>query len=173
MPDAPRTETFSARVGVSYAQIYLMDTIAEHFEADIARGNVGLIHGRVGFAHLVTGLHTGSVAFTVVVATSDPGPDLSYEDIVEADFTARTDELRLHEWGGEGVHPLPRLPQGPGSYRLRYHGQGMDAAHAGGVVFPEDPAVDSYLLQIWPAPVGPPAILRSTSRHAVYWQGGD
>ena len=49
----------------------------------------------LGCALLVTGLHTGDVDFTVVVATEDPGPDLAFEDIVESDFEARTaDTLR-------------------------------------------------------------------------------
>lgn len=29
--------------------------------------------------------------------------------------------------------------------------------------------IDRYLLQLWPAPMAPDAILRQTSEHAAYW----
>jgi hypothetical protein len=165
-----RTETYAGRVGVSYAQVYLRDSQPYFLPPDVQRGGVGLISGQVGCALLVTGLHTGDVDFTVVVATEDPGPDLAFEDIVETDFEARTAHVALEEWGGAGRHALPELPAGPGNYRLRYHGRNLDVAHTSGVVFPDQATVDSYLLQIWRAPATRPAILRVTSRQATYWQ---
>ena len=167
---ALRVDADTMKVRVSYAQVYLRDGNPFPVEPVIQPGGVGLISSRPGCAVLLTGLHTGHVGFTVAVATEDPGPDLSYEDIVETDFVARTGELMLDEWGGSGRHPLPRLPAGPGNLRLRYHGRGLDAAHAGGVVMAEDPVVDTYLLQIWPAPPAPPAILKVTSQSAAYRQ---
>jgi hypothetical protein len=62
--------------------------------------------------------------------------------------------------GGEGWHPLSIKP---GDYRVRYHAYGMDRAD-------EDPTVDRYLLQLWPAPPAPDRVLRETSKHAAYWQ---
>jgi hypothetical protein len=151
--------------------MYLCDANPSYFEPEGARGGVGLIFGQVGCAMLITGLHTGHIDLTVVVATEDPGPDLSYEDVVESDFQARTPDVAVVEWGGSGRHRLPLLPTGPGNHRLRYHGRNLDLAHAGGVVMVDGPAVDTYLLQIWSAPASPPAILKVTSRHAAYWQG--
>jgi hypothetical protein len=131
---------------------------------------VGLIGTQPGRAIMVTGLHTGVVRFTVMVATEDPGVDLGYDDVVEIDLEARTTEICLVEWGDEGVHELPPLPAGPGNYRLRYHARAMDEAAKVNTNIEDNRIIDEYLLQIWPAPPTPPASIKITSELARYWQ---
>ena len=57
------------------------------------------------------------------------------------------------------------------AYRVRYCGSGLDAGHAADVRGEDDPVVDRYLLQFWPAPPGPDVVVRCSSEHAVYWHG--
>jgi hypothetical protein len=47
---------------------------------------------------------------------------------------------------------------------------GLDEARDG-VVMQDEPLIDRFLLQFWPAPGAPDAILRQTSRQAGYWHG--
>ncbi|WP_336211002.1 hypothetical protein [Nonomuraea sp. LPB2021202275-12-8] len=158
---------------VHYSQAYLID------ESDEAEGPedvpddhpthpVGIIRVEEGSAFLVTGLHTGTVDFTVVVADHDPGADREgFEDIVEISFESEAGQVSLHEWG-QDVHELPPLPAGPGWYRLRYHARGMDEATDGADL--SNGPIDHYLLQIWPAEESLPHVLQSVSGTLRYWR---
>lgn len=75
-------------------------------------------------------------------------------------------EISLVGWGGESAEPLP-LPAG-GPYRVRYCARGMDAARDLDTRLDDDPAPDAYLLQLWPAPPAPDAVLRVTAAAAAY-----
>ena len=68
-------------------------------------------------------------------------------------------------WGGEETHDLSPLPAGGATYRLRYHARGLDRANGGGFRNIDDPPLDEYLLQVWPA-AHPPAVRKITSRAA-------
>ncbi|GAA3521978.1 hypothetical protein FHR32_008629 [Streptosporangium album] len=111
--------------------------------------------------------------FTVAVADRDPIADLEgYEDVAEISFESLTGRFSLVEWGDEATYHLPPLPAGPGTYRLRYHGRGMDEAYEADT---SDVAVDHYLLQIWPAPPHDSAVLKATSstlRNWLSWASG-
>lgn len=56
-------------------------------------------------------------------------------------------------------------------YRVRYCAVGMDAARAADTRSDDEPELDRYLLQFWPAPPGPDRIVRQTSEIAGYWHG--
>ncbi|MEV0201100.1 hypothetical protein [Nonomuraea sp. NPDC050691] len=58
--------------------------------------------------------------------------------------------------------PLPPLPAGPGTYRIRYHVKGMDME---GTL----DAVDDHYLQIWPAPLEDPVTVKATSDAFQYF----
>jgi hypothetical protein len=153
---------------VHYGQLYLLDGEGETPGFDIRPRTVGIIGTEPGAAILLTGLHTGTVGFTVTVHDGDPGPDLDgYEDVVEISFDSRDGTASLVGWADENSRELPPLPAGPGTYRLRYHARGMDA---GAIAQNSDVPVDEYLLQLWPAPVSPAATLKSTSQQHAYWQ---
>jgi len=154
---------------VHYGQIYLLDGASELPAFDILQtASVGLVGVAPGAALMVTGLHTGTVGFTVSVAAHPPQPELdAYEDVVEISFESRDGTASLVGWAGEYSRDLPSLPTGPGTYRLRYHARGMDAAAAAESC---DVPVDEYLLQIWPAPPSPAVTLKRTSQQCAYWQ---
>ncbi|MGI5493724.1 hypothetical protein [Microtetraspora malaysiensis] len=157
---------------VHYGQAYLVDDddemeIPEMLD-DHPEHPVGIIRVERGAAFLITGLHTGTVDFTLVVADHDPGPDSEgYEDIVEVSFESPSGKVSLHEWGGEGVHEIPPLAAGPGWYRLRYHARGMDDAEDN--VDTSDGPVERYLMQIWPQAPSDPCVVKVTSDSLRYW----
>lgn len=158
-------------VEVHYRHVYLLDEDDDCYPDgmldDSPTHPIGIIRVEKGIAFLITGLHTGTVSFTVAVADQDPGADLEgYEDIVEISFESSSGCVSLYESGGAGVHDIPSLSAGPGTYRFRYHARGMDAAREED--FP-DVVIDHYLLQIWPAPHGDPVVLKSTSSCLRYW----
>jgi hypothetical protein len=152
---------------VHYGQLYLLDGDADLPPFDGARTPPGLVRVEPGAAVMMTGLHTGTVQFTVSVHDQMPAPQLdAYDDVVEASFESRDGTASLVGWAGEYSRDLPPLPGGPGTYRLRYHTRGMDAAAAAGS---SDAPIDEYLLQIWPAPHAPAATLKHTSQQYTYW----
>lgn len=57
------------------------------------------------------------------------------------------------------------------SLRARYCASGMEAARGADSVMDEEPTVDRYLLQLWPAAPAPDAVVRLTSDIAAYWHG--
>jgi hypothetical protein len=85
---------------------------------------------------------------------------------VEASFRPVEPEIALVEWAGEAVHHLD-LPIG--DYRVRYHATGMDAAAEADTIKDDDPPIDRYLLQLWPAAAQPDAIVKQTAEVAAYW----
>jgi len=154
---------------VHYGQIYLLDGEGDLPHFDLAQTtSVGIIGAEPGAALMMTGLHTGTVGFKVSVHDHDPAPDLDgYDDVVEVSFESRDGTASLVGWAGEYSRDLPPLPAGPGTYRLRYHTRGMDAAAA---AEHSDVPIDEYLLQIWPAPPSPAVTLKRTSQQRAYWQ---
>jgi hypothetical protein len=58
-----------------------------------------------------------------------------------------------------------------GSYRVRFNAFGMDLTGEVAVRNSDEPVLDQYRLQMWPAGPQPDAIVRQTSRMARYWHG--
>ncbi|GAB2842285.1 hypothetical protein GCM10027074_05940 [Streptomyces deserti] len=157
---------FSGEVRVAYGQIYVCSDDSHSLEDSFAGQRAGLCGGAVpGGLFLLTGMHTGSVPFTVELHGTEPPLDADgWEDIVEVSFRPESDEIELVEWDG-GRYPLPLSET---SYRVRYHCRGMDEAHnavrdAGG------PVLDEYLLRFWPSPPAPDRVVKETSQAAAYW----
>ena len=121
--------------------------------------------GNPGVLRMVTGLHTGTVPFDVELLDVEPAVADEWEDVVEVSFTAPDCDYLLVTFddGADLVLPVAT------SYRARYCATGMDAAHQADVRMPDDPVIDRYLLQLWPAPVRADAVLRQTSEQAAYW----
>jgi hypothetical protein len=158
-------------VHVHYGQIYVQSEGGDPFEGDLTACFAGQRNGLCGAAvrgtlFLITGLHTGDVGFTAEVHDTEP-PDAGGEDVVEAPF--RTEGVaRLVTWGGEDWWDL-ELP--PGDYRVRYSGSGMDTGRDRDTRRDGEPELDRYLLQFWPAPPAPDAVVRQHSASAAYWHG--
>jgi hypothetical protein len=155
---------------VSYAQIYVEssdDPMPELSECFAGQQN-GLCGAAVpGVLWLITGLHTGEVDFAVELHDEEPPLDDTWEDVVEATYRPRGD-VALNGWGGEGHWPLALVPV---DYRVRYSAWGMDAGHQAAPPMDDEPLVDRYLLQFWPAPAEPDRVLKQTSAQAAYWHG--
>ncbi|MEU5099597.1 hypothetical protein [Streptomyces sp. NPDC020996] len=54
-------------------------------------------------------------------------------------------------------------------YRVRYCAKGMDEARRQDTRSSDEPELDCYLLQFWPAPAAPDRVLKQTSAIAAYW----
>ncbi|MEV6281500.1 hypothetical protein [Kribbella sp. NPDC051770] len=97
-------------------------------------------------------------------ARRGPPIDDTWEEIVEASYRPNG-EAALVGWGGEGYWPLALEEI---DYRVRYCAWGMDAGHQASPPMDDDPLVDRYLLQFWPAPPEADAVLKQTSAQAAY-----
>ncbi|WP_202872271.1 hypothetical protein [Kribbella soli] len=154
---------------VAYAQIYVES--ADNY-ADLGECFAGQRNGLCGAAvagklFLITGLHTGKVGFTVEVHDTMPSVEYSAEDVVEAAYRPIGDAA-LVAWGGSGgPWPLELEPQV--DYRVRYSAWNMDAGHQAGPPMDDEPLVDRYLLQFWPARPAPDRVVKETSKQAAYW----
>ncbi|WP_433164513.1 hypothetical protein [Kribbella sp. CA-247076] len=151
---------------VSYAQIYVEST--DEF-ADLRECFAGQRNGLCGAAvpgnlFLITGLHTGDVGFTVELHDRMPSVEYDAEEVVEASYRPRG-EVALVGWGGGGRWPLELVDA---DYRVRYSAWGMDAGHQAGPPMEDEPLVDRYLLQFWPAPPAPDRVVKQTSAQAAY-----
>ena len=112
-----------------------------------------------GHLSMVTGRHDGGVPLRVEIHDAVPPLGEQWEDVVEVSFEPIGAPYRLTAFAFGVPLDLP----GSGTYRVRWSACGMDAAQAG-----ELPG-DRYLLQLWPAPWAPDAIVRQTSARAAYW----
>ena len=152
---------------VSYAQIYVHgpDWGGELGECFGGQQN-GLCGAAVpGQLFLITGLHTGKVGFSVELHGEAPPIDDRWEEIVEASFHPAGDTA-LVGWGGNGFWPLDLQLI---DYRVRYCGWGMDAGHQGSPPMDDEPLIDRYLLQFWPAAPAADQVVKQTSASAAYW----
>ena len=171
---AMRTLMSSGEVPVAYGQIYVESQINQF--ADLADCFEGQENGLCGAAvegrlFLITGLHTGVVAFTVELHDAEPPVDDSWEDVVEVSFRPRG-VTTLECWSGQTRW---RLDLDEIDYRVRYSSKGRDAAADDGERWAGDPEIDSYLLQFWPRTPGPSGraqpdrVVKQGSDSAAYW----
>ncbi|KOX02671.1 hypothetical protein ACWD6L_28870 [Micromonospora profundi] len=160
------TVAFDGLLSVSYSQAYV---VSDDDPPDPVRAFAGQLNGlcgaRVpGALFLVTGRHTGKVAFRVEVVDGPPPVDPGWEEVVEVSFTALSGDVHLMDWH-QGMYPLPLRESV--SYRVRYCARGMDAGKT--YLGELETVVDHYLLVFWPAPVEADRVVRRTSRIAAYW----
>ncbi|HYY10480.1 MAG TPA: hypothetical protein VE781_06045 [Kineosporiaceae bacterium] len=159
---------FDGEIHVHYGFMFLQP--AEVFGPDLRdsrRGQAnGLAGARIpGVLSFVTGLHTGDVPVRVEWHDTEPELGDDWEDVVEVPFTPADDEYDLRAF--DAAAELGELPAGP--HRARWLATGMDAANEVDVRMDGEPALDRYLLQLWPAPPAPDAVLRRGSEQAEYW----
>jgi len=153
---------------VAYGQIYIEsgDRSPEVPESFGGQRN-GLCGATVaGTLFLVTGMHTGRVGFGVELYDEAPPVDERWEEIVEASFQPAGD-VALRGWDS-GYWPLDLAQV---DYRVRYCGSGMDAGHDAAPPDEDEPEIDRYLLQFWPAAPAPDEVVKESSRTAAYWHG--
>ncbi len=158
---------FDGEIHVHYRFVNL---VAEGEAPDLSRACGGQHNGLCGAAEpgalaMVTGLHTGAVAFTVTWQDTEPRLDDGWEEIVEVSFEPPAADLCLATFDDFQQVRLPSVQ----SLRARFCASGMDEAGDKDVRLPDEPALDSYLLQLWPAPPAPDRIWKQTSSRAAYW----
>jgi hypothetical protein len=161
---------FDQEIHVQYGQFYVESRTDNFFEA-MTESQVGQANGLCGAAvpgllFLITGLHTGRTRVTVEVLDAPAPIGDEWEDVVEASFRPATATVALVQWAGEASWPLPLAPI---DYRVRYSATGLDRARRRDTLLAGEPMLDRYLLQLWPAPLAPDAVIRETSRCAAYW----
>jgi hypothetical protein len=153
---------------VAYGQIYVESEDGEDLETwECMAGQQNGLCGAAqpGAMFLITGLHTGRVAFTVELHDVEPPIGEEWEEIVEASFRPHGPAF-LTCWGGAASWSLD-LPDA--DLRVRYNATGMAEAGEADVVREGEPCIDRYLLQLWPAPPAPDRVVRQTSGQAAYW----
>lgn len=157
-------------IQTDYGQLDLSWGEDGFFDGDFGRSYQGQINGLVGAAnpygvHVNLARRSGGSPVRVVLLDAAPeSDDEQWEDVVEVSIAIpEGDEMVWSTWAGENTGPID-IP--PGSYRLRVSAKGRDEGHLG--EFAEG-TVDEYLLQLWPAPWQPDAILRIGSESAKYW----
>lgn len=172
-PDPVERVLLDQVIRTDYGQFDIIWSDDGGFDGIFERFFDGQVNGLVGASdpdgvYVHFGRRSGGSPVRIVLLDEPPGSDSDYlwEDIVEVSFTLpESGQMRWTSWAGETSGELSNVP--PGSYRLRVNAKGRDEGHGG--EFSQHP-VDSYLLQFWPEPPRPDAILRSGSRDAEYWQ---
>ena len=157
-------------VHVHYGQIYV-ESDPENHGPGLAEAFAGQTAGLCGAATpgalwLNTGLHTGDVGFTVEVCDQAPPLDPVWEDVVEVSFRPASARSALVQWAGEDSWDLDLEET---DYRVRYCARGMDRASEEDTRLGDEPQLDRYLLQFWPAPPEPARVVKETSQIAAYW----
>ncbi|WP_202513160.1 hypothetical protein [Streptomyces sp. SID3343] len=165
-----KQSVYEGPVHVAYMQTYVESREDPRSHADDSH-TAGQVNGLCGAAipghlFLTTGMHTGHVHFTIEIHDKEPAIDDTWEEIVEASFRPAGETVRLSQWGDADrcSFTLPTV-----DHRVRYSVVAMDAGSEANVIFAEEPAVDHYLLQFWPAPWAPDVVVKQTGLQAAYW----
>lgn len=157
----------TGRVRLTYGQI-TVDSTGEF--ADLGECFAGQRNGLCGAAVagkllLMTGLHTGTVGFTAELHDHEPPVDDTWEDIVEASYRP----LARPTLSGLDSSDFWKLELELVDYRGRYSGLGLDAGRQAAGPMDDEPVVDRYLLQFWPARPAPDRVVKESSKQAAYW----
>ena len=166
---------FRGGIWLSYGQMYLESSgLSFEDSGDLDLAFAGQVNGLCGAAvtgrlWLITGMHTGTVPCTVELHDVPPQVGAQWDDVVEASYQPAERPIFLIGCTGTTAADLALEPGL--EYRVRYCVSGMDA---GGEAEPreeDEPEIDRFLLQFWPAPPRPDVVVRQTSEVAVYWHG--
>ena len=157
-------------IETDYGQFDLGWSPEAGFDGDFDRFFAGQVNGLVGAAdpggvYVNLARRSGGSPVKIMLRDSEPEDDASCQDVVEVSIEIPPGaEVGWMSWAGESGGVLDEVPSG--SYRLRVSGRDRDAGSAGEF---EDGPVDFYLLELWPAPAAPDAIVRVGSQDAAYW----
>ena len=156
-------------VKTDYGQLDLWFSDDVDDDGDLDATFAGQVNGVAGAAvpgrlYLCLGRRSGGSPVRIEAHDLDPAYDEQWEDVVEVSTVVGEEgTCGWTSWAGEdgGQFDLP-----PGPHRVRVCARGRDAGDADELA---DEALDFYLVQMWPAPVAPDAILRVGSKNAAYW----
>lgn len=158
---------FEGLVHTAYMQLYL--TTGQEDTPSPDGAFVGQVNGLSGAAipgtlFLVTATHTGAIPVRIVLLDHEPDPG-DWEEIVDVSFVPSGRNAAFNGWAEDSSAAFDLTAA---SYRARWSGRGMDAAHDA-TATEEAPALDAYELALWPAAAAPDRIVRRTSAAAGYW----
>jgi hypothetical protein len=158
-------ELFDGTINVHYGQAYF--EAGAHFEGNLVDSFVGQRNGIIGAArpgmlYLITGLHTGAVGLAIYLNEREPELDPIFDEVVEVSLEVSAPAM-LMEWGADDGTSLA-LPQG--DYRVRYQARDMQAGNEQDT---SEYPIDTYRLDLWPAPPAPDRIIKQSSEIAAYW----
>ena len=161
------TTLYDDRLWVHYGFVNLCSGVEPDPVGDPRRVQAnGLLGARLPHQlAMVTGLHTGDVPFRVEWHDAAPPVDPAWEEVVEASVDLPDADCELSAFEDLATVTLPVT----GWHRARYCASGMDAGRELDTTDDDAPAPDRYLLQLWPAPPRPDAVVRVTSEVAAYW----
>jgi hypothetical protein len=167
MHTEPMIVALDSEVHIAYRQLYVNGADAVWSMPDSFAGQANGLCGAAvaGELFLMTGIHTGFVPFVVEIHEHLPEVADEWQDIVEVSFRPASTVVSLTEWAGEDWYPLPLEII---DYRVRYCAYGMDEAKEKDSRFDDEPELDRYLLQFWPAPPAPDRVVRQDSSFAEY-----
>lgn len=157
-------ERGSGRVPVQYHQFNISDEEGPT-APDLAYEHNGLVQVTDGVTVVHTGIHTGDVDVTVTFHETAPAPgNDDWQEIVELSAHSASGDLMVRGLMDDLDEELPVLSfNGPGDYRLRIHARGRDTA----VDLAPDEVTEWYLIQAWPAPAAPVAVLRHSDSYGA------
>lgn len=157
-------------IETDYGQFDVLYRETGGFDGDWDRFFAGQTNGLVGAAdpdgiYVSLARRSGGSQVRIELHPDAPANDSHWEDVVEVSTTVPSDgQIHWMSWAGESRGDLSSLP--PGDYRVRVSAHGRDQAAADEFA---DEVLDTYLVQLWPAPTAADAIVRTTSRDAQYW----
>lgn len=158
-------------VDTDYGQFDLVWVLGGEFDGNFDRNFAGQVNGLVGAAapegvYLNLARRSGGSNVRIVLGDAQPGiGGQLWEDIVEVSISIPAGQ-ELHLWGWAGMSGGVLEGLDPGNYRMRVGARGRDEGRDGEF---SDQVLDFYLLELWPAPWQPDAILRVGSEDARYW----
>ncbi|WP_426105178.1 hypothetical protein [Massilia sp. TSP1-1-2] len=160
--------TMSEAVKTSYSQVYLTSLNYREGElsVDAFKGQTNGLCGAAvpGGLFLGLGCWGGRVPFTVEVHDVAPPVDASWDEIVEASCRFEHLPVALTGCDGDCAYPLPLTT---GEYRVRFCAKGYgESKQVGGFC---DPAIESYLLILWPETQRADEVIKQTSAKAAHF----
>lgn len=157
-------------VDTDYGQLDLVYDDEGGFDGEADRFFAGQVNGWVGAAdphgvYVCLARRSGGSQVRVCLLDGPPDDDPSWEDVVEVSTRVPDGaQVAWTSWAGGSGGLLDGVPAG--DLRVRVSARGRDAGADGEL---EDEVVDSYLIELWPAPGAPDEIVRTTSENAAYW----
>jgi hypothetical protein len=156
-------------VDTDYGQLDLWFSEDVDDDGDVEATFAGQANGVAGAAvpgriYLNLGRRSGGSPVRIEAHDGVVPCDAQWEDVVEVSTVVGDQgSCGWSSWAGEDGG---QFDLAPGPHRVRVCARGRDAGAEDELA---DEAVDFYLVQLWPAPVEPDAIVRVGSENAAYW----
>ena len=161
-----RKVLFDGGIDVSYRFVHLDSGVGGwDQEIDTRAGQRNGLAGAAqpGFVDLVVGTHSGTVSLRIELHRKEPRLDERWDEVVEVSCDLRGPRLEVSAFQ-DALDELRVRQNGP--HRVRYSALRFDDEDTR---HDHEVALDRYLVQLWPAPMGPDAVLKQTSDAAAYW----